>query len=211
MSDAREFQRSLDELRAAERDLMLQRERVAEQRRALPVAGVGEDYEFEELVAGAVRPVRLSELFTAPDRTLIVYHFMYGKRQESPCPMCSAWADGWNAVSGQLARRVDLVIAVAAPIDDWSKVVERRGWTELRHVSAAPSSFKVDVGGEDADGNQSPFISTWTLDADGRPRQRYGGAARYDDEHWRGLDLLSPIWHLLDLCPEGRGDFMPVT
>ena len=25
----------------------------------------------------------------------------------------------------------------------------------------------------------------------------------------RGVDLLSPVWHLFDLLPSGRGDFMP--
>ena len=27
--------------------------------------------------------------------------------------------------------------------------------------------------------------------------------------HWRGMDLLSPVWNFLDLTPEGRGDWMP--
>ena len=26
---------------------------------------------------------------------------------------------------------------------------------------------------------------------------------------FRGMDLLSPIWHFLDLTPEGRGDYFP--
>jgi predicted dithiol-disulfide oxidoreductase (DUF899 family) len=30
-----------------------------------------------------VRTVRLSELFTKPNRSLVIYHFMYGKRQGS--------------------------------------------------------------------------------------------------------------------------------
>jgi predicted dithiol-disulfide oxidoreductase (DUF899 family) len=27
-----------------------------------------------------------------------------------------------------------------------------------------------------------------------------------DEINQRGLDLLNPVWHLLDLTPEGRGD-----
>jgi predicted dithiol-disulfide oxidoreductase (DUF899 family) len=26
---------------------------------------------------------------------------------------------------------------------------------------------------------------------------------------YRGIDLLSPVWHVLDLLPSGRGDWMP--
>jgi predicted dithiol-disulfide oxidoreductase (DUF899 family) len=37
--------------------------------------------------------------FTAPDRPLILYHFMFGKRQVEPCPMCSMWIDGFDAVA----------------------------------------------------------------------------------------------------------------
>ena len=204
-----EFADALAAVRDAERELMLQRERVAELRRALPVGPAGPDYEFEQVVDGQAAPVRLSELFTAPDRTLIVYHFMYGKRQTAPCPMCSAWADGWNAIAHHVTERADFVMAAAAPIAEWTALARDRGWTNLRLASAAPSSFKADIGGEDAEGNQWPFISVWTLDDDGRPRQRYWGAAQFDDEHWRGLDLLNPVWHLLDLTPEGRGDWFP--
>jgi predicted dithiol-disulfide oxidoreductase (DUF899 family) len=85
-----------EELRLAEIDLMHQRERVAELRRRLPVGALIEDYVFEEgpasLNAGdaPVRTVRLSELFTAPDRPLVVYHLMYGKKQSKRFH-CELW------------------------------------------------------------------------------------------------------------------------
>ena len=28
-------------------------------------------------------------------------------------------------------------------------------------------------------------------------------------EHFRGMDLLSPVWNFLDLTPAGRGDWFP--
>src|SRR5919204_216655 len=70
--------------------------RAAELRRALPHDTEVEDYAFEEAPG---REVRLSELFTGPDRSLIVYQFMYGGAQTSPCPMCSMWIDGLNGVA----------------------------------------------------------------------------------------------------------------
>src|SRR6266705_3515942 len=84
-----------EELRLAEIELMRQRERVAALRRGLPEGAVVQDYLFEEgptdLDAGdaPIRPVHLSELFTGPSRSLVIYHLMYGKKQTSPCPMCT--------------------------------------------------------------------------------------------------------------------------
>ena len=43
----------------------------------------------------AVRELRLSELFTGPGRSLLVYQLMFGKLQTEPCPMCTMWIDGF--------------------------------------------------------------------------------------------------------------------
>ncbi len=198
------FENASQELKRAELELMLQRERVAELRRSLPPGPIVEDYTF----GSADGPVQLRDLFTGPDRTLILYHFMFGKAQSQPCPMCSMWADGWNAVAGHLRERVDLAMVSAAPMPETSSLAEQRGWTNLRWLSAADNSFKVDIGGEDPEGNQWPFISVYRLDG-GRVRLTSSAGAHIDGDHWRGLDLLSPVWHLLDLAPEGRGDWMP--
>src|ERR1700694_1928904 len=96
-SESPEYLGKREELRIAEIELMRQRERVAELRRHLPQGAAIQDYQFEEgprdLNAGdaPVRAVRLSELFTNPDRSLVIYHFMFGKKQTKACPMCTAW------------------------------------------------------------------------------------------------------------------------
>src|SRR5918996_797852 len=106
-----------EELRLAEIELMRQRERVAEMRRRLPPGAIVQDYVFQEgqpnLDAGDVptQTVRLSELFSGPDRSVVIYHFMYGKAQTSPCPMCTMWIDGYNGVALHLAQNVDFAIA----------------------------------------------------------------------------------------------------
>ena len=72
---------------------MRQRERVAELRRHLPAGPVMQNYQFSEgpaeLDSGdtPTRRVRLSELFTAAHRPLVIYHLMYGKRQTKPRPI----------------------------------------------------------------------------------------------------------------------------
>jgi len=214
LTESNDYLETREALRVAELELMRQQERVAEMRRGLPEGPVVEDYVFLEgprdLDAGdtPVRSVRLSELFTAPGRSLVVYHLMLGKRQTSPCPMCTMWIDGYNAVARHLGQNADLVIAAAADPATLRAHARDRGWRDLRLLSCGDSSFKRDLGSEDAEGNQDSTISVFTRDRDGAVRHFYTAHPRMaDDVMERGLDLLSPVWNLLDLTPQGRGDW----
>lgn len=201
-------------LAQAEAELMLQRERVAEMRRALPPESCA-DYVFLEAdrnvaADGDILTERtLSSLFMTADRTLVIMHFMYGGQQQDACPMCTAWADGYNAIQEHLRDRVDFAVVVSGDLEGFRSLARRRDWHNLRLLSAEGSSFKTDLGSEDDNGNQSPAVSVFTLDSAGEPQHHYTGGAHLAGEHWRGLDLLSPLWHFLDLTPEGRGDWMP--
>ena len=53
-----------------------------------------------------------------------------------------------------------------------------------------------------------PAVSGFVRAEDG-VRHFYTGGAMMADGHWRGMDLLSPVWSFFDLTPEGRGDWMP--
>ena len=212
--ESAEYREQREALRIAELELMRQSERVAEMRRGLPQGPVVEDYVFlegpEDLDAGdtPVRSVRLSELFTAPGRSLVVYHLMLGKRQTSPCPMCTMWIDGYNAVARHVGQNADLVIAAAADPATLRAHARDRGWRDLRLLSCGDSTFKRDLGSEDADGKQDSTISVFTRDRDGAVRHFYTAHPRMaDDVMERGLDLLSPVWNILDLTPQGRGDW----
>jgi predicted dithiol-disulfide oxidoreductase (DUF899 family) len=203
-----------EELRLAEVELMRQRERVAELRRQLPEGAVVEDYEFQEgpadLASGdsPTRTVRLSELFSGPDRPLVIYHLMYGKAQTAPCPMCTMWIDGYNGLADHLAQNVDFAIAAAADPATLRAHARDRGWANLRLLSCGDSTFKYDLGSEDEAGAQDSTISVFTKDADGTVRHFYTGHPRLaDDIDQRGIDLLNPVWHVMDLTPQGRGDW----
>jgi len=209
-----EYATRRDELRQAETELMRQRERVAELRRHLPTGPSVEDYVFAEgprpLTAGdgPVSTVALSELFTSPERSLIVYHLMYGKEQTSPCPMCTSWIDGFNGVAHHLAQNVDLVVVAAADPVTLRAHARARGWDRLRLLSCGDNTFQYDLGAEDEDGVQDSTVSVFTLDADGTPRHAYSAHPRLaEDVRERGIDLLNPVWHLLDLTRQGRGDW----
>ncbi len=119
-NESSEYLAKREGLRLAEIELMRQRERVAELRRHLPQGAPIQDYAFEEgprdLNGGdaPVRTVRLSELFTKPNRSLVIYHLMYGKRQTKACPMCTAWLDGANGMAHHLAQNLDFAVVAAA-------------------------------------------------------------------------------------------------
>ena len=89
-NESPEYLAKREELRLAEIDLLNTRERVAALRRGLPKGATIQDYEFLEGPTSfeegdePVRKVRLSDLFTSSDRSLVIYHFMYGKKQAVP-------------------------------------------------------------------------------------------------------------------------------
>jgi predicted dithiol-disulfide oxidoreductase (DUF899 family) len=214
LQESPEYLDRRDELRRAEIDLMRHRERVASLRRQLPQGSPVDDYVFHEgprdLHDGdaPVTAVPLSELFTSPDRALVIYHLMYGKAQATACPMCTMWIDGFNAVAGHLAQNADFAVAAAADVGPLRAHARNRGWDRLRLLSCEDSTFKHDLGSEDDDGNQDATVSVFTLDSNGSPRHFYTThPSMADDIDQRGIDLLAPVWHLLDLTPKGRGDW----
>ena len=203
-----------EQLRLAEIDLLNQRERVAELRRQLPPGAVIEDYELLEGPTSLddgdapVKKVRMSELFTAPDRALVVYQFMYGKKQTTPCPMCTSWIDSFNGVAHHLVQNIDLAVVAAADLPALRAHARQRGWNTLRLLSAGDSRFKYDLGSEDEAGAQDSTISVFTRDRNGAVRHFYSVHPKLaDDLDTRGIDEYNPIWNVLDLTPRGREDW----
>lgn len=213
-NESEEYLTKREELRQAEIELMKHRERVAELRRALPKGAVLKDYEFLEgpadLDAGdePVRSVKLSELFTGASRPLVIYHLMYGKKQIKPCPMCTMWIDGANGVAPHIAQNMDFAIVAAADLKALRDHARARGWNKLRLLSAASNTFKYDLNSEDPNGGQDSTVSVFTKDADNSVRHFYSVHPRMGpDIKERGIDLLAPVWHFMDLTPQGRGNW----
>src|SRR5262249_32876915 len=141
-----DYRNAREELRLAEIELMQHRERVAEQRRALPPGPGVDDYEFVE--ADGPGSGRLSNLFTGPDRALVVYHLMFGKKQTTACVMCTQWCDGLNGVAHHVAQNVDLVVAAAADPEALRAFGQEREWNRLHLLSCGTNTFKYDLGSE---------------------------------------------------------------
>ena len=91
-NESPEYLAKREELRLAEIELMKQRERCAELRRGLPKGATIRDYKFLEGPASLddgdthTKIVRLSELFTRLDRSLVIFQMMYGKKTNHCVP-----------------------------------------------------------------------------------------------------------------------------
>lgn len=184
--------------------LRRQVERVAAQRRALPLGGrVPEDYVFE----GELGPVRLSHLFGERD-TLITYNLMFGPGRERPCPSCASLISGLAGEAREINQRISFVVVAKSPIDRILGFARERGWSALRFVSSAGNSFNRDYRGEVEFGAELPIFNVFTK-RDGHVHHSYGGelmlAPADPGQDPRPADMMWPLWNLLDLAPEGRG------
>jgi len=212
--ESEKYREARRKLHQAELELRDHRERVAALRRELPLDTPVKDYTFREGPIdlhedGPVREVRLSEL-VQPGRPAVLYQFMYGRAQKSPCPMCSMWIDGFNGVARHLQQTMTFAVVAAAPLEQLRAWGAKRAWQGLRLLSCADTSFKSDLHFEQPDGAQMPGVSVIALDDTGELRHHYSISAVLGKKEYRGLDLLSPVWNLLDLTPFGRGDWMPL-
>jgi predicted dithiol-disulfide oxidoreductase (DUF899 family) len=212
--ESEEYRRARDELLADEIELRRHEEAVAAKRRALPLGGEPPtDYVFE----GQNGPVRLSELFEEGKDTLFLYSFMFipgeqGLELEGPCPSCTSIIDALDGEIPHIARRVSVVVSAKAPLEQFQAHAQRRGWGNTRLLSSGGNTYNVDYGAEAPDGSQLP-IATVFVRRDGRIHHFWSSelfdAPRDPDQDPRHVDFMWPLWKVLDLTPEGRGDAHP--
>jgi predicted dithiol-disulfide oxidoreductase (DUF899 family) len=201
------YRRARDELLRAEVALRAQTEAVAARRRKLPLGGeVPEDYTFVGLDD---RPVRMSELFRPDGETLVLYSFMFGPRMERPCPMCTSFLDGLDRQVRHVSQLVDLAVVARSPIARIRDFARERGWSGLRLLSDADNGYHPTYGGETASGAQLPAMNVFVRRG-GRVHHFYNTELLYAPEpkgqNSRHIDLMWPLWNVLDLTPGGRGD-----
>ncbi len=195
---------------AHEKELTQARERLSEERRALPWVKVDKAYLFD----GAEGKKTLADLFNGKSQ-LVVQHFMFAPEWNEGCKSCSFWADGFERMIPHLAARDTTLAAVSrAPLSKLLPFKTRMGWT-FDWVSSADSDFNYDYavsftpddvksgakvynfgtsgfGIEDA-----PGISVFYRDEAGDIFHTYSCFAR-------GLDMMNAAYHYLDLTPLGR-------
>ena len=222
--ESAEYRAARNALLVEEMELRRQIERVAVQRRALPVGGmIAQDYQFE----GSGGPVKLSELF-APDKdTLAIYSFMYGPERKRPCPGCTHFLDSLDGAIRHISQRVNLVVVAKSPLPRILAFADERGWRRLRLLSTAGNAYDRDYFGDSSalplavrrqqefkDGEEwdMPMLNVFRRDGDAI-RHFWSSELLYvppePGQQYRHNDSIDPVWNLLDVTPEGRGDFEP--
>jgi predicted dithiol-disulfide oxidoreductase (DUF899 family) len=207
-----EYRAARDALLRAELELRRAEEAVAAQRRELPIGGeVPTDYVFDSTTG----PVALSDLFGDKD-TLVLYSFMFLPEGDDPlgrpCPSCTSIIDAVDGAAQHLESAIALAASAKVPLQRFTEHATRRGWSDLRLLSSVGSTYNTDYHAEAPDGSQWP-LATVFVRRDGRIHHSWSSelffAPSDPGQHPRHVDLMWPIWKILDLTPGGRGDFDP--
>ena len=227
-NESPEYRRARNALLADETALRRQIEAVAARRRAQPAGGeVPEDYRIERIGQnGMPETVGMSRLF-GPHRTLILYSFMYGPERDAPCPMCTHLLDSINGGARHVGQRAALYIVAKSPIARLVAWARERGWDHLQLLSTAGNAYDADYFGDtsrvpaeirkergipDREDWDETMFNVFRLDQ-GVVRHFWGSELTWAPEdpgqHHRSGDAVNALWGLLDMTPEGRGDFMP--
>ncbi len=154
----------------------------------------------------------MSELFGDKD-TLVAYSFMYGPAMAKACPMCTSMLDGLNGQAPHIGQRVSLVVIAKSPLERIRAFARERGWSKLRLLSSAENTYNRDYYGEGPDGSQWPSLNVFVRQ-NGEIRHFYHTELLFPPaepgQNHRHVDMIWPLWNLLDYTPGGRGkDWFP--
>jgi predicted dithiol-disulfide oxidoreductase (DUF899 family) len=143
--ESAEYRRVRNELLAAEIALKDEHERVAQLRRQLPMGAlVKQDYVFREGPrdlrdndASRFFDTRFSSLFQDGKNSLIVDHLMHAPKNERACPMCSMWADAYDAIAHHVGDKVNFVLIARAPLE------KLRVWGAATRLEQDPPALQL--------------------------------------------------------------------
>jgi predicted dithiol-disulfide oxidoreductase (DUF899 family) len=200
------YRSARNDLLDAEIALRAQIEAVAAKRRALPMGGeIPEDYAFTD-TSGQSRT--LSSLF-GDKSTLALYSYMYAPDAANPCPACTSLLDGLDGQAAQIRQRIAFVAVSSARPDQLANITKIRDWQNIQLVSAEGTNYQTLYHGKTANGEQ-PMMNIFHKH-EGAVRHFWGTEMLHAelDGHPRHMDLAWPIWAILDMTPDGRGDFFP--
>ncbi|MCW5700959.1 MAG: DUF899 domain-containing protein [Bradyrhizobium sp.] len=193
-----------------EKEFTRARDRLSEERRALPWVKVGKDYVFD----GPGGKVGLADLFKGRPQ-LVVQHFMFAPDWDAGCKSCSFWADGFERMILHLAARDTTLVAVSrAPLEKLEAFRTRMGWT-FDWYSSQGSDFNYDFAvsftpEEIKTGHNRYNFGTSGFGIEDAPgisvfyRDEAGGIYNTYSCFARGLDMMNAAYHYLDLTPLGR-------
>ena len=209
-NETSEYRAAREELLAAEVELRRQTERVAAQRRELPLGGrVADDYVFD----GVDGPVRLSELFADDKDTLYLYSFMFlpdaeGVPLARACPACTSIIDSLDGAIPHLTQRINVAVLARVPVGQFTAHAATRGWQHARLLSSGQTTYNHDYQAETDTQSQLP-VATVFVRRDGAIYHWWSSelltAPSDPGEHPRHVDYMWLIWAVFDVTPDGRG------
>jgi predicted dithiol-disulfide oxidoreductase (DUF899 family) len=195
-----------------EKDFTHMRERLAEERRALPWEKVEKEYVFE----GENGKETLADLFGKKSQ-LVMYQFMFAPEWEEGCPHCSFWADHYDGMLPHLnARDVSFVVVSRAPFTKIERFKKRMAW-RFKWVSSGQTDYNYDFQAsfrpEDIE-RKAVFYNFQTTDLPLTDREGISVFYKEGDgtifhtysTYARGIDPVNPTYQFLDLVPKGRDE-----
>jgi predicted dithiol-disulfide oxidoreductase (DUF899 family) len=197
-----------------EKELTRLRDRIAAERRRLPMVPLEKDYVFE----GPDGKRHLRDLFDGRSQ-LIVYHFMFDPAWEKGCPGCTGFVDALGDLSLLAERNTTFVLISRAPLAKLESYRQQRGW-KRPWLSSFGSDFNYDFHvtlDEKVRPVEYNYLSKADMIARDVPNQTEGEAHglsvffRLDDavyhtysSYARGVESLTDAYSLLDVTPYGR-------
>ena len=105
--------------------------------------------------------------------------------------------------------RVNFAVVAKSPIDRIMHFARSRKWDRLPLLSSANNSYNADYHAETADGDQLPGVNVFVKRGN-RIHHFYNTelihASADKGQDPRPVDIIWPLWNLLDMTPGGRGD-----
>jgi predicted dithiol-disulfide oxidoreductase (DUF899 family) len=208
-NDSADYRRARTALLAEEVELRRHIERVAAQRRELPLGGEAADYSF---IDENGKTVKLAHLFGRHD-TLVTYFWMFGPQRERPCPMCTSFLGSIDIPSKDLSQRIAIAAIGRSPVERQLAFARERGWRNLRFFATVGDDFPRDYRGLALNGDEWASLDVW-VKRDGVVHHFWGasesaGTADPGQDPHLAPDP-TPLWNVLDLTPGGRGtDWYP--
>lgn len=139
-----EWQKERDKLLVKEKAATRAHDKLAAERRRLPMVAVEKDYVFE----GPNGQASLLDLFEGR-RQLIIYHFMFAPSVDgwpsAGCPGCSLVVDYIGPLAHLHARDTSFALVSLAPLANLEAYKQRMGW-DLPWFSSEGTDFNNDFG-----------------------------------------------------------------
>ena len=197
-----------------EKEVTRHYDRVAAERRRLPMVRVEKTYSFED----ASGRHSLADLF-AGKAQLIVYHFMFDPAWEKGCPGCTGFVDSLGDLSLLGERDTQLVLISRAPFAKLDAYRRQRGWMRPWYSSfgcdfnydfhatldekVRPVEYNYRTKDElmEKDPNNKPGGEAHGLSVFLRTNE---GVFHTYSSYARGVECLTDAYSLLDVTPYGR-------